>query len=126
MACPVVKATVAGSARIGESTTHGFQGLLAFGLAVRGWALVQRNKAEDGALSVARWPKHQALAGLGGGTSLVSFGPCRSLRRTGAGGGARHSVLVQESRCASAVKRDSGSRKSRAFTVYTRVRPRLI
>jgi hypothetical protein len=52
MACPVVKATVAGSARIGESTTHGFQGLLAFGLAVRGWALVQRNKAEDGALQL--------------------------------------------------------------------------
>src|SRR5229473_865388 len=34
------------------SVEHGFQGVVAFDLAVRGWALVQRNKAEEGALQL--------------------------------------------------------------------------
>src|SRR5260370_42591055 len=34
------------------SVEHGFQGVVAFALAVRGWALVQRNKAEEGALQL--------------------------------------------------------------------------
>ena len=34
------------------SVEHGFGGVLAFGLAVRGWALVQRNKVEEGALQL--------------------------------------------------------------------------